>query len=156
MCFICAFDCILIILLFSGCQHKVQKESGTISSTNFPDYQYCSWSITVNQGYAVSLIFTSINIPSCGGSYMNIHDGVDDAAPTLLSLCGKNATSGIRLRSTGNNMFISLTSSQISGNGGSMEFHADFTTTAPFSGTYTFFHISSPNFKLIPMMSFSL
>ena len=125
--------------MFLGCQHKLQKKSGTISTANFPDYQYCSWSITVNQGYAVSLTFTSLNIPRCNGNYMNVYDGVDDAAPIILSLCGENATSGITLRSTGNNMFIMLISGQNSGQGGgNIEFHADFATTATFSGMCIF------------------
>ncbi|CAB4043714.1 Hypothetical predicted protein, partial [Paramuricea clavata] len=64
---------------------------------------------------------------------MNIYDGSDDTAPILVSLCDKNATSGIRLRSTGNNMFIMLKSGKNSLNGGNMQFQADFKTTAPFS-----------------------
>ena len=141
--------------MFIGCQHKLQNESGTISATTFPDYQYCSWSIIVNQGHAVSLTFTSINIPGCDGNYMNIYDGVDDVAPIIMSLCGKNATSRIRLRSTGNKMFITLRSGQNSQNGENMQFQANFTTTAPFSGMCIFlFHILTSaviicNFKSI-------
>ena len=131
----------MVILWFLGCQHKLLKESGTISTTHFPDYQYCSWSITVNQGSAVSLTLTLVNIPSCDANYMNIYDGLDDTAPILMSLCGNNATSGIRLRSTGNNMFILFRSGQNSLNGGNMQFQADFKTTAPFSGMYIYFKI---------------
>ncbi|XP_028403866.1 uncharacterized protein LOC114526459 [Dendronephthya gigantea] len=116
---------------YEGCMHKSQKESGTISTTHFPDYQYCSWSITVNQGSVVSLTLTSINIPSCTGNYMNIYDGVDDNASLMMSLCGNNATSGVRLRTTTNNMFIILKSRLSSGN---MHFQADYKTTTPFSG----------------------
>ncbi len=65
---------------------------------------------------------------------MNIYDGLDDTAPIIMSICGDNATSGIRLRSTGNNMFIMLRSGPL--NGGNMQFQADFNTTAPFSGMY--------------------
>ena len=69
---------------------------------------------------------------------MNIYDGLDDTAPIIMSICGDNATSGIRLRSTGNNMFIMLRSGL---NGGNMQFQADFKTTASFSGMYiSIFH----------------
>jgi hypothetical protein len=132
----------MVILCFLGCQHKLQKESGTISTTHFPDYQYCSWSITVNEGSAVFLTLTSVNIPSCDANYMNIYDGLDDTAPILASLCGNNATSGTRLHSTGNNMFIMLKSGQNSLNGGNMQFQADFKTTASFSGMYIFINCS--------------
>ena len=118
-------------MLDLGCQHQVQKESGTILTSHFPNYQYCSWSITVSQGFVVSLTITSINIPSCDENYMDIHDGADDTAPILLSLCGSNATAGTRLRSTGNIMFITLKSGL---NSQTMHFQANFTSTTTYSG----------------------
>lgn len=121
-------------MCFVGCQEKLQKNNGTISTANFPNYQYCSWSITVNRGYVVSLAFTSITIPSCDGNYISIHDGLDETAPVILSMCGNNATSGTRLRSTGNNLFVGLRSGQNSLNSGSIQFRADFKATTPFSG----------------------
>lgn len=121
----------IYFMLQLGCQHQVQQDSGTISTSQFPNYQYCSWSVTVSRGFVVSLTITSINIQSCDGNYMSIYDGVDDTAPMLVSLCGNNATSGTRLRSTGNIMFMTLRSGHDSQN---MHFQADFTSTKPPSG----------------------
>lgn len=64
---------------------------------------------------------------------MNIYDGVDDTTPILMSLCGNNATTGTRLLSTGNMMFMMLKSGRDSQN---MYFQANFTSTKPPSGMY--------------------
>ena len=122
-----------------GCQHKYNKENGTISIANFPTYQYCSWSLTVNQGSVISLTFTSLNIPSCSENHMNIYDGLDDTSPLLINLCGKNGTSGIRIHSTGNNMFLTLAS----GNSQNIQFQADFQSKEPISGIYIYFPLCS-------------
>ena len=133
-----------VFMLYLGCQHQVQKESGTIFTSHFPNYQYCSWSITVSQGFVVSLTITSINIPSCDENYINIHDGADDTAPILLSLCGSNATAGTRLRSTGNIMFITLKSGL---NFQNMHFQANFTSTTTYSGMWVIFFLFPSTFN---------
>ena len=65
---------------------------------------------------------------------MDIRDGLDDTAALLMRICGDNATSGLKLRSTGNTIFITLKSGD--NLGWDIQFHADYNATTPFSGIY--------------------
>ncbi|XP_028393491.1 adhesion G-protein coupled receptor G6-like [Dendronephthya gigantea] len=110
---------------YEGCNYRFHNNSGTISTENFPDYQYCSWSITVGEGFVVSLNSISINIPSCSdGNYINFYDGLDDTAPLIKSLCNETSDTGWILTS-GNKLFIALKS----GNSRDVNFNAIYYAT---------------------------
>lgn len=99
-----------------GCQYKLQNDNGSFSSPNFlnnsyPDFQVCSWSVTVNASLRILLKLQTINIPNCEENYLDIYDGRHDNASTLLArFCGKNATSGAKVTSKMNNLYIVLKS----------------------------------------------
>ena len=59
----------------------------------------------------ISLSFLTLNIPSCEENYLEIYDGSSDNTSTLLAkFCDENATSGARVVSEVNSLYIVLKS----------------------------------------------
>ena len=97
--------------IISGCNYKAENDKGFLNSpTNYPDFQYCSWMVTVNDSFVISLIFTSLNVSYCDENYIEIYNGFNDTAPLLARHCGLNATSGTKVETTGNNLYVVLKS----------------------------------------------
>ncbi|XP_028403639.1 uncharacterized protein LOC114526281 [Dendronephthya gigantea] len=103
---------IIFYCYYEGCQHKLQSDHGTFASSNFfngayPDFQFCSWSITVNGSLPISLKFQTIHVPDCNNNYLDIYDGQTANGSALLSrFCGENATSGTTLISITSQLYI--------------------------------------------------
>ncbi|XP_028403791.1 uncharacterized protein LOC114526399 isoform X2 [Dendronephthya gigantea] len=103
---------------YEGCQHYFQNDVGSFGSPNYinsfyPDFQYCSWSLTVNASLRISLEFLSLNIPNCEENSIDVYDGQSDNASKtvhLATFCGVNATSGAKVTSRTNRLFIVLKS----------------------------------------------
>ena len=101
--------------LYAGCDYKFQNDSGSFGVDNYPTYQYCSWSVTVKQGLEVFIEFTALAIDDCSENKLEIYDGVGDKGSLLAVYCGKNATAGNTLRSTGNSVHVIFKSGAYSG-----------------------------------------
>ena len=86
-------------------------ESGEFKSPNFPENYpsnaECTWTITVPEHQKVSLQFQSLDI-DCAGDFIEIHDGSDGSARKIGHFCG-TTDSTLQLNSTGNQMYVKLT-----------------------------------------------
>ena len=116
-----------------ACRYKLKSNNGSFTSSRtpliYPDFQYCSWLVTVHETLLISLIFTSIRVPNCKENFIDIYDGRDETFPLLTRYCGSNATVGNRLKSTGNNLYLVFKTGNNSLNGDMhTEFHANYTT----------------------------
>ena len=94
-----------------ACRYKLKSNNGSFTSSRtpsliYPDFQYCSWLVTVHETLLISLIFTSIRVPNCKENFIDIYDGRDETFPLLARYCGSNATVGNKLKSTGNNLYL--------------------------------------------------
>ena len=104
------------VIYVIGCQYKLQDNNGSFSSPNFPnnlypDFQVCSWAVTVNISLKISLSFLTLNIPNCKENYLEIYDGSKDDGSTLLAkFCDENAASGAQVVSKANSLYIVLKS----------------------------------------------
>ena len=102
--------------------------SGILSDI-YPDFQHCSWLISVKNTHLVSLSFTLIRVPDCQENYIDIHDGSNETFPLLARYCGFNATKGNKVKSTGNNLYVVLKSGNNSLNPGiQLKFNAKYWT----------------------------
>ena len=101
-----------------GCQYHFQNDDGSFASPNYinssyPDFQYCSWSLNVNASLRISVEFLTLNIPNCEENFIDVYDGQGDNASKTVQLarfCGVNATSGAKVTSSTNRLFIVLKS----------------------------------------------
>ena len=91
-----------------GCQYKLKNETGSLTSQrSYPDFQYCSWSITVTAPLLISLKFHNLSVPNCEENFIDIYDGKGMEESTMLArFCGNNATSGTNIASKTNNLYI--------------------------------------------------
>ena len=94
----------------------MEDSDGSFIVETYPDFQYCSWLVTVNESLAVLLKFVSLGIPNCEKNYIDIFDGGNDRATLLARYCGWNSTLGKTLLTTGNKVFVVLKSGNNSGN----------------------------------------
>ncbi|XP_028403903.1 uncharacterized protein LOC114526488 [Dendronephthya gigantea] len=128
---------------YEGCQHKLHSNQGSFASSNYfnrayPDFQLCFWSITVNGSLRISLRFPTLHVPDCNNNYLDIYDGMDQAngSARLLRYCGENATSGTRLTSKTNQLFITFKSgnntvSSETDSSKALGFYAEYKAFAP-------------------------
>lgn len=123
----------LSYFLHPGCDHRLKGNNGSFGFHNYPDYQYCSWTITVQNGLVVFLEFATLNISDCSENQLDIYDGIDSNSPMLASYCGGNATSGNTLRSTGNVVYVALKSGR---SGKPLGFQAQYEAKTPITGEY--------------------
>ena len=110
----------------------MENDTGRFGADKYPEYQHCSWSITVKHGLEVFLEFTSMDIPDCSENQLEIYDGVDNTGSLLATYCADNATSGNTLRSTGNSVYVMLKSGN--SNAGSVQFQARYEAEDPITG----------------------
>ena len=93
------------------CESILTGESGEFKSPNFPgnypSNSECTWTITVPEHQQVSLQFQSLDI-DCAGDFIEIHDGSDGSARKIGHFCG-TTDSTLQLNSTGNQMYVKLT-----------------------------------------------
>ena len=93
------------------CESILTGESGEFKSPNFPgnypSNAECTWTITVPEHQKVSLQFQSLDI-DCAGDFIEIHDGSDGSARKIGHFCG-TTDSTLQLNSTGNQMYVKLT-----------------------------------------------
>ena len=117
-----------------ACRYKLKSNNGSFTSSRtpsliYPDFQNCSWLVTVNETLLISLIFTSIRVPNCKENFIDIYDGRDETFPLLARYCGSNAIVGNKLKSTGNKLYLVFKTGNNSLNGDMhTEFHANYTT----------------------------
>ena len=117
-----------------ACRYKLKSNNGSFTSSRtpsliYPDFQNCSWLVTVNETLLISLIFTSIRVLNCKENFIDVYDGRDETFPLLTRYCGSNATVGNRLKSTGNNLYLVFKTGNNSLNGDMYpEFHANYST----------------------------
>ena len=95
------------------CRSILTGESGEIKSSNFflgnyPSNSKCTWTITVPEFQKVSLQFQSLDI-DCAGDFIEIHDGSDGSAHKIGHFCGTADFQFLRFNSTGNQMYVKLT-----------------------------------------------
>ncbi|XP_067930809.1 cubilin-like [Watersipora subatra] len=131
----------------SNCGGRLNLTDGIIISPNFPNhYDHngdCVWVISIpNINAKISLNFTDFDMESsstCAYDYLEVHDGVDDTAPSFGKLCGTELPGTII--STTNNLYLRLhTDASVSGSG----FRAMWTVACGGSFTASTGTITSP------------
>ncbi|OXA47104.1 Cubilin [Folsomia candida] len=132
----------------TGCGGALTSPTGSIVSPNYPQNYgsrtECIWTISINQGSALQLVFVDLDIQhssSCWGEYIEIRDGRDHRAPLLGKYC--HSDSVLSLNTTGNLVWIKF----LSGYGGTGRgFQMNYRATC--NRVITGFHgvIESPNF----------
>ncbi|XP_050497170.1 cubilin-like [Diabrotica virgifera virgifera] len=98
-----------------GCGGILKKNSGTITSPNYP-YSYppsviCEWRIEVDFGQSIEIEFHEIDVEkdtSCDFDSVSVYNGIDDTYNLLATICRQKRTSIIS--STGNYMFVKFKS----------------------------------------------
>ena len=117
-----------------ACRYQLKSNNGSFTSSRtpsliYPDFQKCSWLVTVHETLLISLIFTSIRVPNCKENFIDIYDGRDETFPLLARYCGSNETVGNKLKSTGNNIYLVFKTGNNSLNWDMHpEFHANYST----------------------------
>lgn len=102
--------------------------------SNLKDTQECIWTIEVDKGKVISIVFSAFDVRTlnlnnrCAEDYVEIINGPDIASPSLGKFCGKEPKVPVSMRSTGNNMVLKLHRS-ISSVG--VGFFATYTTVDP-------------------------
>lgn len=78
----------------TGCGGVLTSYRGSLTSPNFPESYnenaICGWRIAVNQGSAVQIIFTDLDLEasgSCSYDYVEIFDGKDASSKSLGRFC---------------------------------------------------------------------
>ena len=110
-------------------------DSGSFSSLRnvsdiYPDFQYCSWLITVNKTLLVSLSFTSIHVHNCEENHIDIFDGSNETFPLLARYCNLSAAEANKVQSTANNLYVVFKSGNNSVNPGiHLKFNANYVTS---------------------------
>lgn len=128
---------------FLGCRYKMTGNNGSFTSINrnnshaYPDFQYCSWLVSVSEGLVVSLNFTYLLMPNCQENYIDIYDGVTETSSLLVRYCGSNATTGNeRIVSSRNSVYLILKSGNNSQNRDiSLGFQAEYRAEVKRTGT---------------------
>src|SRR5271154_4883712 len=83
------------IIAFTECGGSISGLThGAINSPgypgNYPHDRDCSWDISVNLGKRIQLVFATMRLeihPNCSFDYVEIRDGLGDAAPVLQMIC---------------------------------------------------------------------
>ncbi|XP_078691370.1 uncharacterized protein LOC144921857 isoform X1 [Branchiostoma floridae x Branchiostoma belcheri] len=103
--------------------------SGSFTSPGYPGHYpnsaYCTWQISVSTSDVVAIRFTEFSLEynrNCGFDSLVVHDGPDDTAPVLVTLCGSSARTVV---TTGNSAFLVFSSDVSVTRSG---FVADFTS----------------------------
>ena len=101
-----------IVFFTSGYRRLYTNLSGSISSHDRTPNdtklhsQYCSWLITAPETFVILLKFSTLNIPQCNDTYLNIYNGLNETFRLLGKYCGENATAGMEITSLTNQLFI--------------------------------------------------
>ncbi|CAB4008022.1 Hypothetical predicted protein [Paramuricea clavata] len=96
----------------TGCRHEVKGSTGYLKSPKFdtprnypnPHHSNCSWLVTVDDAYLVTLNFSSLKL--LDNDVINIYDGGNENAPVLARYSRLNVTGNIV--SSLNSVFIIL------------------------------------------------
>ncbi|XP_070536661.1 cubilin-like [Ptychodera flava] len=115
--------------IVDGCGGELTGPSGNITSPGYPGLYprntHCEWTITVPLGSSIQLTINDVQLEGsvdCAYDALEIYGGKDETAPQLTVLCHEN-TAGQHVASTGNHMFLRMTSdNSIVGRG----FHASY------------------------------
>lgn len=98
-----------------GCGGLITVNEGVITSPNYPDmydnHDDCSWLIQVDPNHRIEFEFTDFAVEphsNCSYDYVAIYNGDTEAAPNLLTHCGRNLPPINPVYSTANKMFIRL------------------------------------------------
>ncbi|XP_076437271.1 cubilin-like isoform X2 [Babylonia areolata] len=117
----------------NGCGGMLTGLGGNFTTPNYPNgYHHsrvCEWWITVNNSYSITLTFNDFDLEThqnCSFDKVEVFSGIDDTGPLLTRLC-HSQTSAQQTRSSGNTMYIRLTTdASINGRG----FSASWARTA--------------------------
>ncbi|XP_046857423.1 cubilin-like isoform X3 [Xenia sp. Carnegie-2017] len=82
------------------------KMPDTIECESVLRYRCCAWLITVKKTFIISLTFSKLTIPLCNQSILTIYNGPNDTSPVLGKYCGENASAGLIIRSSKNQLFL--------------------------------------------------
>ncbi|XP_033110748.1 cubilin-like [Anneissia japonica] len=102
----------------ANCNTVLEERNGIIESPNYPNpYPHnsdCTWTIRASQGSKINLTFTNFHLEdhnTCGYDYIEVHDGEDENAPVLITICGQLfLPEGYSLQSTGSTLLIHFVS----------------------------------------------
>jgi hypothetical protein len=87
---------------------------GVLSSprlNNNPQFEKCSWLITVDEYLKISLQFTQLNLNNCQESRISIYDGNTEQSRRIGTYCStRNYRSGHKIVSSANHMLLVFTS----------------------------------------------
>ncbi|XP_028403904.1 uncharacterized protein LOC114526490 [Dendronephthya gigantea] len=108
---------------YESCRYKRLNETrGNFNSSVFPSYQSCSWLLTVEESFVVSLNLTSLYITDCKENLLTIYDGASDATPVIETHCGLTTPKDVEVVSSGKNIYIVLQSGNLSAHTGNYSF----------------------------------
>ena len=100
---------------FEDCNYTRDGNKGIVTSPNYPvpvpRGQFCSWRITVVQGYQVNLKFDEFSLSGNESDRVEVFDGGDDTAPALGVFTGNHVPPPLGVNSSLNTMFVVLRSS---------------------------------------------
>ncbi|XP_031554604.1 tolloid-like protein 2 [Actinia tenebrosa] len=91
---------------------------------NLKDTEECIWTIEVDKGKIISIVFGAFDIRTsnlgnkCANDYVEIVNGPDIASRSLGKFCGKEDKVPVSMRSTGNSMVVKLHRSILSAGDG--------------------------------------
>eukprot|EP00094_Tigriopus_californicus_P007480 TCALIF_07202-PA protein Name:"Similar to CUBN Cubilin (Canis familiaris)" AED:0.20 eAED:0.21 QI:0/0.76/0.57/0.97/0.85/0.88/35/0/3998 len=98
-----------------GCGGLITVNEGVITSPNYPDmydnHDDCLWLIQVDPLHRLELEFTDFDVEphsNCSYDYVAIYNGDTEAAPNLLTHCGRSLPPTNPVFSTANQMLIRL------------------------------------------------
>ncbi|XP_048582610.1 dorsal-ventral patterning tolloid-like protein 1 [Nematostella vectensis] len=98
-------------LLFE-CRGYLNSSRGSIKSPlypdNYPNNVYCAWQIEQRPGYAVDLLFLTVDLEfaiNCSRDYVEVFDGPDNSSQSLGKFCSDKDVKR-RVVTSGNVMFV--------------------------------------------------
>ncbi|XP_078352616.1 uncharacterized protein LOC144637424 isoform X2 [Oculina patagonica] len=96
---------------YRGCNETLTADNGTFQSPNYPkeypDGQYCSWSIMVNTTPHIHLMFTNFSLQNENNTdALYVYDGANATGEVLGVFYGSHPPPSVGIFSMSNNMFV--------------------------------------------------
>lgn len=89
-------------------QEKIK--SSKIEDKKSSSFQCCSWLITVEEPFIITLKFLKLTMTQCNSTFLTIYDGQNDTFPLLGKYCEENKTAKMKIRSSKNHLFLMVKS----------------------------------------------